>query len=82
MRTAKPITPDRPIGTQQISKIANVSPRTVARWVDRRLLPGYVVPGSTHRRCMPRDLLAFLQQANMPIPPELAAVAESSDSLV
>ena len=83
MRTTKPISPGRPLGTQQIADLTNVAARTAARWVDNRLLRGYVVPGSTHRRVMPEDLLEFMQKANMPIPPALAAVANeppTSDS--
>lgn len=67
--------PGKPLGTAEVCRLAKVSPRTAARWIDRGLLRGYVVPGSRHRRCEPRELLAFLQAANMPVPPELQAVA-------
>ena len=78
---SKRITADRPLGTQAVSRIAKVAPRTVARWIDNGLLPGWSVPGgSNHRRVMPRDLIRFLREARMPVPPDLAAVEADSAS--
>jgi excisionase family DNA binding protein len=65
--------PTKPLGTQEIARMANVAPRTAAKWIDAGILRGYTIPGSRTRRCTRQDLLAFLQASRMPIPPELSA---------
>jgi len=58
--------------TGQAAKMCLVSQRTVIRWIDSGRLPGYRFPGTGgHRRIQATDLLAFLKENTLPIPPEL-----------
>lgn len=59
--------------TGQIAKLCQVAPRTVARWFDTGLLPGYRIPGSLCRRVQRQDLVRFLRDHKMPVSPELTA---------
>jgi len=51
--------------TGQIARICRVAPRTVTKWIDSGALPGYVVPGTGHRRVSRPNLLAFLARHNI-----------------
>jgi len=59
------------LSTFTIAKLLHVDPGSVANWVDRGLLRAYRTPGG-HRRIAREDLLQFLREHQMPIPPELA----------
>src|SRR4030042_1139963 len=48
----------------------HVDPGSVANWIDQKLLKAYRTPGG-HRRVLSEDLVRFLREHNMPIPPEL-----------
>ena len=52
--------------TGQVSKIANVAPRTVSKWFDSGKLKGYRIPGSQDRRIPRANLIEFLDEHGMP----------------
>jgi len=58
--------------TFEISQICGVNPTTVQNWVKTKRLKAFQTPGK-HRRVRREDLVAFLTQFGMPIPPELGA---------
>lgn len=57
--------------TGEIAEFCGVTLRTVIRWIEKGHLKGYKLPGRGNNRVLPHDLLAFLQEQNMPIPDEL-----------
>ena len=56
--------------TIDISKICDVTKRTVILWVEKGSLPAYKTPGG-YRRILHNDLMGFLKKYNFPIPEEL-----------
>jgi excisionase family DNA binding protein len=56
--------------TFEISRICQVNPTTVQNWIKEKKLQAFVTPGG-HRRVRLEDLIAFMKQYGMPIPPEL-----------
>jgi excisionase family DNA binding protein len=58
------------LSTFVIAQMLHVDPGSVANWIDQNLLKAYRTPGG-HRRVASEDLLAFLREHKMPIPPEL-----------
>ncbi len=56
--------------TFAIARMLRVDPGSVANWIDQGLLKAHRTPGK-HRRVLSEDLLRFLREQNMPIPPEL-----------
>ncbi len=58
------------LSTFAIAEILQVDPGSVANWIDRGLLKAYRTPGG-HRRVNVDDLLAFLREHRMPVPPQL-----------
>ncbi|MDR1726757.1 MAG: response regulator [Acidobacteriota bacterium] len=54
--------------TFEISKICGVNPTTVQNWVKSNRLKAFQTPGG-HRRVRHDDLLVFLREFGMPIPP-------------
>ena len=63
--------PRKALGTHDIAKICQVTPPTVARWIEEGKLPSYTTGGG-HRRVWDSDLAVFLKKHNIPIPPEIA----------
>lgn len=57
--------------TGQVAKICGVVARTATHWIDTGRLPGYRIPGSRDRRIPAGELLRFLRDNGMPVPPEL-----------
>lgn len=53
--------------TAKAAEIAGVSLQTMIRWVDRGTVPGFRIPGSTHRRVVRDGLIKFLLDHKMPI---------------
>lgn len=47
--------------TGQISKLCDVAPRTVAKWIDSGTLPGGRIPGSQDRRVLRAAFVTFLR---------------------
>ncbi len=64
----------RALGTFAIAKICQVTPMTVARWLDENKLPSFTTGGG-HRRVWDEDLLKFLKAHNMPSPAHLSKTA-------
>ena len=61
------------LSTFAIAQMLHVDPGSVANWIDQDLLKAYRTPGG-HRRVATEDLLIFLREHKMPIPPELDTV--------
>lgn len=57
---------DKHLGTSEIARLANVSPRTAAKWIDQNELPGWKLPGSKVRRAKLSTLITFLAKHGMP----------------
>ncbi|HEY6784852.1 MAG TPA: helix-turn-helix domain-containing protein, partial [Gemmatimonadales bacterium] len=52
-------------GTQRVARICQVSPTTVANWIDQGHLKGHKTP-TGRRRVVVDDLAAFLRAHGMP----------------
>ena len=57
--------------THQVARFCRVQPVTIIRWIESGKLKAYKTPGG-HRRVERKDLIAFLESYQMPIPAELA----------
>ena len=57
-------------GTQRVARVCQVSPATVANWIDQGLLKGHKTP-TGRRRVEAEDLTAFLRAHAMAVPAEL-----------
>jgi CheY-like chemotaxis protein len=55
-----------------VARICQVSPATVANWIDQGHLKGHKTP-TGRRRVLGGDLVEFLKAHEMPVPPELVA---------
>jgi excisionase family DNA binding protein len=53
--------------TAAAAKVAGVSLQTMIRWVDGGRVPGFRIPGSTHRRVVRDGLFKFLLDHGMPV---------------
>jgi two-component system, OmpR family, response regulator RpaA len=58
----------------QIAKLSGVAARTASKWIDRRILKGFRIPGSLDRRVYRSDLVEFLTARGMRVPVELQDV--------
>lgn len=56
--------------THDISRLLQVDPSTVSKWIDRGILTAFRTPGG-HRRVRLGDLRSFLITHQMPVPDEL-----------
>ena len=65
--------PNRLITSYEASQLLQMDPTSVVKWVNDGILPAFRTPGG-HRRIRAADLLAFMKQHNMFIPPELTGV--------
>lgn len=62
--------PDRTYTTHDIAKFCDVYPSSVVHWINSGKLKSYCTPGGHHR--VTRDnLISFLREFNIPLPPEL-----------
>jgi two-component system, OmpR family, response regulator RpaA len=59
-------------GTQRVARVCQVSPATVANWIDQGLLKGHKTP-TGRRRVEADDLAAFLRSHDMAVPTELVS---------
>lgn len=57
------------LGTQRVARLCQVTPATVAHWIDQGHLKGHRTP-TGHRRVAVEDLVEFLRDHGMPVPPE------------
>jgi CheY-like chemotaxis protein len=62
-------------GTQRVARVLQVTPATVASWIDQGHLKGHKTP-TGRRRVASVDLADFLSAHGMTVPAELAAVRE------
>ena len=58
------------LSTFAIARMLHVDPGSVANWIDQKLLKAHRTPGG-HRRVKAEDLLDFLREHQMPVPPEV-----------
>lgn len=58
--------------THDISRLLQVDPSTVSKWIDRGILMAFRTPGG-HRRVRSTDLRSFLIAHQMPVPDELGS---------
>lgn len=58
--------------THDISRLLQVDPSTVSKWIDRGILMAFRTPGG-HRRVRSSDLRTFLIAHQMPVPEELGS---------
>jgi excisionase family DNA binding protein len=58
--------------THDISRLLQVDPSTVSKWIDRGILLAFRTPGG-HRRVRGGDLRSFLIAHQMPVPDELGS---------
>ncbi len=58
------------LGTGTVAQICQVSPMTIAKWIDEGSLPGHTTPGG-HRRVGASDLVRFLERHRMQVPANL-----------
>jgi excisionase family DNA binding protein len=63
---------DRLYTTHDISRLLQVDPSTVSKWIDRGILLAFRTPGG-HRRVRSGDLRSFLIAHDMPVPEELGS---------
>lgn len=57
-------------GTQRVARVCEVSPATVAHWIDHGLLKGHKTP-TGRRRVEVNELIKFLGDREMAVPPDL-----------
>ena len=70
-----PVKTKRYWGTQRVARVLQVTPATVASWIDQGHLKGHRTP-TGRRRVASADLVEFLQSYGMAVPSELAATGE------
>ena len=58
------------LSTHDVARFCGVTPRTVLRWVDAGVLPGYLTGGG-RRRIQKGDLIQFMRGRGMELPDEL-----------
>jgi two-component system response regulator VicR len=56
----------------EIAGFCDVNLRTVIRWIDKGHLKSFKLPGRGNNRVLVNDFLSFLNDYQIPIPPELA----------
>jgi excisionase family DNA binding protein len=57
-------------GTQRIARVCQVTPATVANWIDQGHMKGHRTP-TGHRRVEKDDLIEFLKAHDIPVPPDV-----------
>lgn len=63
-------TPDRLLTSHDVGRMLQMDPSSIVKWVNDGILPAYRTPGG-HRRIKASDLLSFLREHKMYVPPEL-----------
>lgn len=69
------------LGTLKIARLCQVTPATVAHWIDQGYLKGHRTP-TGHRRVETDDLALFLREHGMPVPPDLERESDVRDAVV
>lgn len=62
------------LGTHDIARLCQVTPPTAIRWIEQKIIPSFKTAGG-HRRVWDKDLVVFLKDHNLPVPPDLEASA-------
>ena len=62
--------PERTYTTHDIARYCDVYPSSVVRWINEGKLKSYETPGG-HQRVSRENLLVFLKEFRIPIPPEV-----------
>ena len=57
--------------TGEVASFCGVNFRTIIRWVDRGLLRAHKLPGRGDHRVREDDLVEFLREHNLPLPPDV-----------
>jgi excisionase family DNA binding protein len=57
---------DPALGNGVLHRLLRLSPRSVAKLIDRGELRGFRVPGSKHRRVLRSDLVTFMRDCRLP----------------
>ena len=68
-------------GTQRVARVCQVTPGTVANWIDQGLLKGHRTP-TGRRRVASADLAAFLRAHGMAVPPDLLQAEAEREKIV
>jgi excisionase family DNA binding protein len=63
--------PERAFTTFEVARLCGVFHTTVVRWIDSGRLKAYATPGK-HNRVARSELVVFMRDYDMPIPPDLA----------
>ncbi len=71
---SKTITRDSLLTSYEVGELLQVDPSTVNKWVKEGRITAFKTPGG-HHRIRAADLLGFLEQHKMPVPPSLTSVA-------
>ena len=71
----------RSFGTHAAAEICQVTPPTIVRWMEEGHLPFFATLGG-HRRVWDKDLAAFLEARNMPVPEELKSPQRTKQILI
>lgn len=53
--------------TSDVATICRVSTRIVTKWFDNKMLDGYRLPGSKHRRFTYKNIRSFMDVYEMPV---------------
>ncbi len=53
--------------TGEVAKITGHSARTIAKWFDKGLVSGYLIPGGVDRRISDRSLREMAERIGMPL---------------
>ena len=65
-------------GTTDIARMCHVAPTTVGRWLAEGKIPFFTTAGRHRRVCAP-DLIVFLKEHGLPVPPEVPGVDIKED---
>ena len=68
-------------GTQRVARVCQVTPGTVANWIDQGLLKGHKTP-TGRRRVASADLADFLRAHGMAVPPDLVVAEAQREKVV
>ena len=68
-------------GTQRVARVCQVTPGTVANWIDQGLLKGHKTP-TGRRRVASADLADFLRAHGMVVPADLAQAEAQREKIV
>lgn len=68
-------------GTQRVARVCQVTPGTVANWIDQGLLKGHRTP-TGRRRVASADLADFLRAHGMAVPADLAQAEAQREKIV